>query len=439
MSDAKSSDFVIRRPEACHRTRPPQGSAHGFPQNLPDRLRPGHLHTQMPSLDLLPRFDRIEARKGSGTTSDLCQSAGLSTPSPLTGRGKTHHFDWREVLGARLDDRYEVIRSLGRGGMSEVYLARDLVSAQVVALKVVAPELWGSPQIHRQFLTEATTTSRISHPNVVRLIDYDAAPTRVPYLVFEWLQGETLRAYLNRNKTMPERLVVDLMVQAAAGLEAAHEQQIIHCDIKPDNLFLCGPPGRATALKILDFGLARHQGAGFSPGHETIAGTFEYMAPEQIVAEPVDPRADVYALGVVMFRALTGELPFDTSPATRLVGHHLFSPAPPPSWLADGLDPKLESVVLRAMRKHPQNRYPTMQQFANDLERVRAGLDVTAPPHVHQPDLFRPVSDAGREVLDVLSRSPSFSVQLPRPGHSERRAIPGVGLPETDSGLQASS
>lgn len=315
--------------------------------------------------------------------------------------------------GEWLDGRYETLRLLGRGGMSEVYLARDLVSERFIALKVLMPELRGSIEVRRQFVSEGRFTARIVHEHVVELLDDAASSRHVPYLVFEALRGETLREYLCRRGTMPEKLVISLMIQAARGLEAAHERGIVHADLKPDNLFLCGPRGRPEVLKVLDFGLARVDGSAYEAGHETIAGTLEYMAPEQVVAEPVDPRSDVYALGVVMFRALTGELPFDTSPATHLVGHHLFSPAPPPSWLADGLDPRLETVVLTAMRKHPANRYRTMRDLREDLCRVAAGRDALSAPRSQAPDRYAPFSESGRHALAILSRSELFSLRIP--------------------------
>ena len=170
-----------------------------------------------------------------------------------------------------------------------------------------------------------------------------------------------------------------------------------------------------------------------------MSGTPAYMAPEQIVAEPVDPRTDIYGLGVVLFRALTGELPFDTSPATELVGHHLFSRAPPPSWLADGLDPKLEAVVLTAMRKHPANRYPTMAELASDLGSVQAGHDISALPEVHQPDLFEPRTEAGHQVLAILSRSSIFALQPPEVGASRHRVPSQPSSADMAAGLEATS
>ena len=150
------------------------------------------------------------------------------------------------------------------------------------------------------------------------------------------------------------------MRHAAAGLLAAHRAGIVHRDVKPDNLFLLGPLGEPYALKVIDFGMAQ-SASGSTQSKGLLLGTVQYMAPEQIVADPVDARTDVYGLGVVMFRMFTGHLPYETDFHTDVLAHQLFSPTPPPSWLSDTIDPRIETVIVTAMRKHPENRYDFMQ------------------------------------------------------------------------------
>jgi eukaryotic-like serine/threonine-protein kinase len=193
----------------------------------------------------------------------------------------------------------------------------------------------------------------------------------------------------------------------------------VHRDVKPDNLFLVGENGSDdVTVKVIDFGMAKvPRSTGSSAGF--VLGTLEYMAPEQIVSESVDGRTDVYGLGVVMFRMFTGHLPFDVSiepsrsarrpghheVGTDLLGHQLFSPAPPPSWLDEGLDPMIERVILSAMRKRPENRYQTMAAMLDDLERA-AHLREGGPhghPLVRLPDVFEPETDRGKEAERFLS------------------------------------
>jgi serine/threonine-protein kinase len=251
----------------------------------------------------------------------------------------------------------------------------------------------------------------MSHPNVMRVFGGGTAARDVPYLVAEVLQGETLRQRLRRERTVSPSTAVSLMRQAALGLGAAHAEAVVHCDIKPANLFLCAGGEDECLVKIFDFGLACPAGGTDASGSEFAAGTLQYMAPEQVVGDPVDPRADVYGLGVVMFRALTGELPFDTTPVTELLTHQLLSAAPPPSWLVDGLDPRIETIVLGAMRKHPDNRYASMADLVADLDRVLCDAPVLGAP-LRTPDEYVPRTESGRQVLQVLAQSADHGTEI---------------------------
>jgi serine/threonine-protein kinase len=192
------------------------------------------------------------------------------------------------------------------------------------------------------------------------------------------------------------------------GLAAAHGSGVVHRDVKPDNLYLVGPPGEPHGMKVLDFGMAKVDSLG-AGSTDLVMGTVHYMAPEQIVLDVVDARTDVYSLGVVMFRMFTGQLPFDTVPGTELLGHQLFSPAPPPSWLNEAIDPRLEAVMLRALRKHPDNRYDNMDQLVADLEAVLGinqarPAEWAPPPLKRDPDVYTPENDQGRRAAAVIAR-----------------------------------
>jgi serine/threonine protein kinase len=310
--------------------------------------------------------------------------------------------------GVWFDDRYQLARPLGRGGMAEVYLAHDLSTAESVAVKVLMPGPRTSPELRRRLRYEGEVSARLAHPNVMRVLAAGTTQENLPYLVAEVLQGETLRQRLRRERTLSPPVLVSLVRQAALGLEAAHAAGVVHCDVKPANLFLCGPIDGECVVKVFDFGLACPSGGADDASSDFAAGTLQYMAPEQVVGDPVGPRADIYGLGVVMFRALTGELPFDTTPTTELLTHQLFSAAPPPSWLVDDLDPGMETIVLTAMRKHPDNRYATMAELAADLDRLLRGEAPAGAPLVQAPDEYVPLTDSGRQVLRVLARSAGY-------------------------------
>ena len=297
-----------------------------------------------------------------------------------------------------------------------MYLADDLLEHKKVAVKMFAPTVALRQEMRARFLRGAAATRELVHPNVVKVLDIGESDLGAPYVVLEALEGEPLGDRLRRDDVLEPPLALRIAREVAAGLKAAHALGVVHRDVKPDNVFLVGEPGRDdVTVKVIDFGMAKvPRSTGSSAGF--VLGTLEYMAPEQIVSEAVDGRTDIYGLGVVMFRMFTGHLPFDVSidPArslakqdqpTDILGHHLFSPAPPPSWLDEGMDPMIERVILSAMRKRPENRYETMAAMLDDLERaahLREG-----GPHGHrlvtEPDVFEPQTERGKEAERFLS------------------------------------
>ena len=303
--------------------------------------------------------------------------------------------------GAILAGRYRILGFVSKGATARVYLAEDLETTDVVAVKMFAPAVREREMMRDRFLREADALRAIDHPNVVRVLDAGES-NGAPYLVMEALRGETLGSVLEREGALPDDLALRLARETAVGLAAAHRAGVIHRDIKPDNLYLVraaedvAPP---FTVKVIDFGMAKVERDGGSSAHGMVMGTVQYMAPEQIVSERVDARTDIYALGVVLFRMLTGHLPFDVELGTDLLGHQLFSPAPPPSWLDDDLDPNIERVILCAMRKDPVNRYPSMDALLEDLSRAHS----LGWPLTKRPDVYQPTTDAGLDAARFLS------------------------------------
>lgn len=328
-------------------------------------------------------FDGSELEGGSGMSP-------RARPSSLGG------FEAKEtgLTGAMLLGRYKVLGFVSRGATARVYLAEDTRGGGVVAVKMFSPVVRERAAMRARFLREADALRAIRHPNVVQVLeagDVDGAPL----LVMEALRGETLGDRLQREGSLYDKTAIRYAREAAAGLAAAHRAGVVHRDIKPDNLYVRDD----DSIKVIDFGMAKMPRDGGSSA-EMVMGTLQYMAPEQIVSEHVDERTDVYALGVVLFRMLTGHLPFDVALSTDLLGHQLFSPAPPPSWLDDDLDPNLERVILCAMRKDPRNRYASMDAFLEDLQRKNpVGCEMSVTPDVYQPQ-----TEAGREAARFLSK-----------------------------------
>jgi serine/threonine-protein kinase len=312
--------------------------------------------------------------------------------------------------GLRLGDRYVIAGQLATGATSDVFLAHDEQSGSPVMVKWLKPHAARSPQLRARFVMSARVTMAVNHPAVVRVHGVEEPADEPPYLVMEALSGEPLSEYLAREGSMLEPLVLALARDVAAGLAAAHRVGIIHRDIKPGNLFLVGPVGAPVAAKIIDFGLAKDtQERETGPSSKNLVlGTAQYIAPEQVLADPIDGRADIYALGAVLFRALTGQLPFDVGAGVDLFGHQVFSPMPPPSWLLEDVDPRLEQLVLRSTRKDPDNRYPSMDAVLADLETIcgqrhQSAGRISELPLVRDPDVYMPRNPKGRDTAEALA------------------------------------
>ncbi len=303
--------------------------------------------------------------------------------------------------GRIIGDRYFLLYEIGQGGTASVHLARDQRDGRLVAVKWLTPICQNEPVYRARMHREADLLARVRHPNVVRLIDFRDTGAHAPYLVLEALVGETLHQYLNRHGAMPVALALPLAVQLGNALDAVHSAGIVHCDVKPHNVFLCGTLDKPDGIKLIDFGCAQLVNDGSRPQGDVVAGTPEYMAPEQIVCDPLDVRTDIYSFGIVLFRWLTGDLPFDSGPMIELFARQLTAPAP--SWLVDGLPLGLERIILTAMRKDPANRYATIVALLADLTSVmtRKG-DVHGVPMIHKPDEYRPRSERGKRAIKLI-------------------------------------
>jgi len=329
-------------------------------------------------------------RRGLRVTPSTPEVAPKSSPRPtLTPR-----------MPPLLAGRYTVDRFLDKGGTARVYLGWDELCEDDVVIKVLTDEAARCDVLRSHFLVGSGAASKVDHPNVVRVLAVREPDIGAPYMIMEVLKGELLADLLERKITLSARAVLALAGQTAAGLGALHASGIVHCDIKPENLYLTATPGAPKQIKILDFGLAEVEGQRCATEAPAVRGTAQYMAPEQVLGDPVDARTDVYGLGVVMFRMLTGQLPFDLKLSATLLRHQLTSPTPPPSWLCDDLDPSIEAIVLKAMRKNPDNRYASAAALLTDLERVANGGAVEHPRPFD--DSYLPRTRAGEKAAEML-------------------------------------
>src|SRR2546427_4130539 len=265
---------------------------------------------------------------------------------------------------------YRIIEKIGAGGMGEVYLARDERLQRDVAIKILPAGMLADDTARKRFRKEALALSRLNHPNVATVHDFDTADG-VDFLVMEHIKGVTLSEKLTHGRLL-EREVIRLGIQVAEGLEAGHEENVIHRDIKPGNIRLT-LDGRA---KILDFGLAKV----VRPTSETATsdgltgtgtiGTLPYMAPEQLRGRQVDARTDIWALGTVLYEMATGRRPFLENDAFRLGTAILEGAAPPPRGLNDRIPPELERIILKTLEKEPARRYGSAAALLSDLRRL---------------------------------------------------------------------
>jgi serine/threonine-protein kinase len=274
---------------------------------------------------------------------------------------------------------YVVESELGAGGCGQVYGARDRDTGRRVAIKVLRSDMQHVPTAVPRFIREVQTLSRMAHESIVRVFDVGELAPGIPYYVMELLEGMNLRQLVSIHRCLSPREAVALLEPVVAALHCAHEQGIIHRDIKASNVFV-SEQGDKRVVKLLDFGIAKllygeHNAAGLTaPG--TIVGTPHAMAPEQIRCEALDRRADVYSLGVLTFLLLTGTYPFKHDDARMLTLMHLQTPPPRPSEVAP-VPPALDEVVLRCLAKSPDDRYATAPEFLEALR--RAAGDGPAP------------------------------------------------------------
>lgn len=273
---------------------------------------------------------------------------------------------------------YTLLEEIGAGAMGRVYRARDSRLERDVAIKILPPLSFADPQARKRFRQEALALSKLNHPNVATIHDFDS-DGELDYLVMEHISGLSLDEKI-AGAPLAEREILRLGVQLAEGLDAAHQEGILHRDLKSANLRVT-PEGR---LKILDFGLAKllpevSPSASTSSGNPpAIAGTLPYMAPEQVLGEKLDPRTDLYAAGNVLYEMATGKAPFERTLGSRLIDEILHQPPVAPRALNSRISPGLENVILKCLEKSPENRYQSANELGVDLRRLTSATTASA-------------------------------------------------------------
>jgi serine/threonine-protein kinase len=311
----------------------------------------------------------IQAKKSAGTPPGGSSTGPRTPPTP----GKRPGLDRASTLsGQILDARYQVLKKLGEGGMSYVYLANEISSNTTVAIKVLSPRLAADKSSVERLRREAGLAMRLDHPNVCRILRLGESEDGLIYLVMPFLKGELLSDREVRGGPMDIALGVELLRQMCAGLHHAHELQIIHRDLKPENVMLV-PEGDGGMLRavVMDFGLAKERRADPAIAKLTatgiILGTPEFMSPEQIRGKPLDARSDIYALGIVAFEMFTGKLPFQGRNAQEMMIARLRSQPIPIRQLRPDVPTALEKALHKALQTNPDDRFTTALEFAEAL------------------------------------------------------------------------
>jgi serine/threonine protein kinase len=312
------------------------------------------------------------------------------------------------VLGS-----YRLTRRIGRGGMGAVYLGEHPRIGSKVAIKLLHHRYARDPVVVERFFNEARAVNLIGHENIVRISDFATAPDGCPYFVMEHLEGEPLGARVGR--PMPLAQAGPVLMQAADGLQAAHDVGIIHRDLKPDNIFLVCERRRSDVVKVLDFGVAKLTRAAPTPLRTltgVVIGTAHYMAPEQAAGElaRIGPGTDIYALGVILFQLSTGRLPFENDSFAGQLVAHMTRPPPQPRAINPDIPEDLERFILRCLAKEPSERPTSMMQFQFELGAVLDGHGLPHEPPAAvriTPPALSPVlmaADVGREPTTLPER-----------------------------------
>ena len=320
----------------------------------------------------------VQARKPGGPpppppptppTPPASSGTGVRTPLPPGKAG----LDRASTLSNQiLDARYQVLQKLGEGGMSYVYLAKEISSGETVAIKVLSPRLATDKSSVERLRREAGLAMRLDHPNVCRILRLGESEDGLIYLVMPFLKGELLSDREVRGGPMDITLGVTLLTQMCAGLHHAHELQIIHRDLKPENVMLVPDDGDGTERAvIMDFGLAKERRADPAIAKLTatgiILGTPEFMSPEQIRGRALDARSDIYALGIVAFEMFTGKLPFQGRNAQEMMIARLRSQPQSVRTLRPDVPEPVEKALTKALQTSPDDRFATAIEFGDAL------------------------------------------------------------------------
>ena len=283
------------------------------------------------------------------------------------------------IKGQKINDRYEIIRSIGEGGMANVYLAHDIILNRDVAVKILRGDLANDEKFVRRFQREAISASSLNHPNIVEMYDVGEDDGKY-FIVMEYIEGKTLKSLIKRRGalTLPE--VIDIMLQLTSGIAHAHESYIIHRDIKPQNVMIL----EDGTVKITDFGIAMALNSNELTQTNSVMGSVHYLPPEQANGTGATIKSDIYSLGILMFELLTGKLPFKGENAVEIAIKQMRDSIPSVVEMNEDIPQSIENVILRACAKNPKNRYNSALEMHEDIKTALNPERADEPKLVYQ-------------------------------------------------------
>ncbi|WP_339175506.1 Stk1 family PASTA domain-containing Ser/Thr kinase [Solibacillus sp. FSL R5-0691] len=308
------------------------------------------------------------------------------------------------LVGKHIGGRYKILKLIGGGGMSNVYLAHDIILSRDVAIKILRYDLSNEEELHRRFQREALSATSLTNPNIVSIYDV-GEDEDMHYIVMEYIKGKTLKQYIQEFSPLSAARSVHIMKQLTSAIAHAHENGIIHRDIKPQNILM----DEEGNVKITDFGIATSLGATSFTQTNSVIGTVHYLSPEQARGGLATMKSDIYALGIVFYELLTGELPFSGESAVSIALKHLQAETPSVRELDASIPQSVENIVLKATAKDQNHRYSNAEEMEEDLNTC---LSIQ---RVNEPKFMPPVDDGATKLIPIIKDPKPVPIPVKEP------------------------
>lgn len=297
------------------------------------------------------------------------------------------------MIGKRISGRYKILEMIGGGGMANVYLAHDMILDRDVAVKILRLDFANDEEFIRRFHREAQSATSLAHPNIVNIYDVGEEEQSIYYIVMEYVEGKTLKQYIQQNSPIPVDKALSIMRQLTSAISHAHQNHIIHRDIKPDNILI----DKHDNVKITDFGIAMALSATSITQTNSVIGSVHYLSPEQARGGLANHKSDIYSLGIVMFELLTGRPPFSGESAVSIALKHLQSETPSLRRWNPSIPQSVENIVLKATAKDPFHRYENVEEMEDD---IRLALE---PERMNEPKFTIPEDNDATKAIPIIT------------------------------------